>query len=109
MTIPLPVFIAVPLGTAFLLPILSEKQKAGATFLANMATVALLVFSLLSIGRTDVYEIGRWSIPIGINLVLDGLSVLLLLAVSVVSAAAMLFSVKYMNQYTSKPKYLSFC
>ena len=107
MTIPLPVFIAVPLGTAFLLPILSEKQKAGATFLANMATVALLVFSLLSIGRTDVYEIGRWSIPIGINLVLDGLSVLLLLAVSVVSAAAMLFSAKYMDQYTAKPKYLS--
>ena len=107
MTIPLPLFIAVPLGTAFVLPIFSEKQKAGATFLANMATAALLVFSILSIGRTDVYEIGRWSIPIGINLVLDGLSVLLLLAVSVVSAAAMLFSVKYMNQYTAKPKYLS--
>jgi len=31
----------------------------------------------------------------------------LLLAISIVSAAAMLFSVRYMEQYTAKPKYLS--
>jgi multicomponent Na+:H+ antiporter subunit D len=107
MSIPLPVFVAVPLVTAFLLPIFGKKGKAGATVLANLATISLLVMAVASIGQSGVYEVGKWSIPLGINLVLDGLSSLLLLAVSVVSAAAMIFSIRYMERYTAKAKYLS--
>ena len=107
MSIPLPFFIAVPLVVAFLLPAFGKKGKAAATVLANLVTVLLLVFAVASIGKTEVYEIGKWSIPLGINLVLDGLSSLLLLAISVVSAAAMLFSIRYMERYTAKIKYLS--
>ena len=109
MSVPLPVFIAIPLVTAFLLPIFSglgRKGKAVATVLANLATISLLVLAVASIGQSRVYEVGKWSIPLGINLVLDGLSSLLLLAVSVVSAAAMLFSARYMEQYTAKAKFL---
>ena len=107
MTIPLPVFIAVPLVTAFLLPLFGKKGKSAATVLANLATLSLLASAIASIGQSRVYEMGKWSIPLGINLVLDGLSCLLLLAISVVSAAAMLFSVRYMERYTAKSKYLS--
>ncbi len=107
MSIPLPLFIAVPLIIAFVLPMFGRKGKSAATALANMVTISLLVFAVASIGKTEVYEIGKWSIPLGINLVLDGLSSLLLLAVNVVAAAAMLFSVRYMEQYTAKSKYLS--
>jgi len=107
MSIPLPFFIAVPLVVGFLLPAFGKKGKAAATVLANLGTVSLLVFAVASIGKKEVYEIGKWSIPLGINLVLDGLSSLLLLAISVVSAAAMLFSVRYMERYTAKTKYLS--
>ena len=107
MRIPLPLFIAVPLVMAFLLPMFGRKGKTAATVLANLVTVSLLVFALASIGKTEVYEVGKWSIPLGINLVLDGLSSLLLLAISVVSAAAMLFSARYMERYTAKAKYLS--
>ena len=123
MSIPLPVFVAVPLVTAFLIPIVGsfgKKSESFAALLANLATIALLVLALDSIGQYRVYEIGRWSIPLGINLVLDGLSSLMLLAVSLVSAAAMLFSVGYIGgfhfvlnrkagtwQYTGKAKYLS--
>ncbi|MBC8468852.1 MAG: NADH/ubiquinone/plastoquinone (complex I) [Planctomycetes bacterium] len=107
MSIPLPLFIAVPLIIAFVLPMFGRKGKAVATALANMVTISLLVFAVASIGKTEVYEIGKWSIPLGINLVLDGLSSLLLLAINVVAAAAMLFSIKYMEQYTAKTKYLS--
>ena len=106
MSIPLPVFVAVPLVTAFLLPVFGKKGKAVATLLANLATISLLVLAVASIGQSRVYEIGKWSIPLGINLVLDGLSSLLLLIISVVSAAAMLFSTRYMEQYTAKSKYL---
>ena len=107
MSIPLPLFIAVPLIIAFVLPMFGRKGKSAATALANMVTISLLVFAVASIGKTEVYEIGKWSIPLGINLVLDGLSSLLLLAINVVAAAAMLFSTRYMEQYTAKAKYLS--
>jgi len=96
MSIPLPVFIAVPLVVAFVLPIFSSKGKVFAMFLAQLVTVSLLVLAIISIGQYRVYEVGNWSIPLGINLVLDGLSSLLLLAIGVVSAAA-----------TAKAKYLS--
>jgi multicomponent Na+:H+ antiporter subunit D len=107
MIVPLPAFVAIPLATAFLLPIFGKKGKTVATVLANLATISLLVLAVASIGQTRVYEIGKWSIPLGINLVLDGLSSLLLLAISVVSSAAMFFSIRYMEQYTAKSKYLS--
>jgi len=107
MSIPLPVFIAIPLVTAFVLPVFGKKGKDAATVLANVATISLLVLAVASIGKSAVYEIGKWSIPLGIDLVLDGLSSLMLLAISVVSAAAMLFSARYMEQYTAKAKYLS--
>jgi len=107
MRIPLPAFVAVPLVAAFLLPIFGKKGKAVATLLANLVTIALLAMAVLCVGQSRVYEVGRWSIPLGINLVLDGLSSLLLLAIGVVSFAAMLFSVRYMEQYTAKAKYLS--
>ena len=38
MTVPLPIFVAVPLATAFLLPVFAKRGKAVATVLANMAT-----------------------------------------------------------------------
>jgi len=107
MSVPLPVFVAVPLVTAFVLPVLGKKGKAAATVLANLATISLLVLSILCIGKSDVYAVGKWAIPLGINMVLDGLSSLLLLAIGVVSASAMLFSARYMEQYTAKAKYLS--
>ena len=107
MSVPLPIFVAIPLVTAFLLPLFGKKGKAAATLLANVAIISLLVLAIASIGQSRVYEVGKWSIPLGINLVLDGLSALLLLAISVVGTAAMLFSARYMEQYTAKAKYLS--
>ena len=86
--VPLPVYIVVPLFTAFIMPIFGKKGKAAATTLANIATISLLALAVLSIGQSRTYEMGEWSIPLGINLVLDGLSSLVLLAISIVSAAA---------------------
>lgn len=106
----LPAFVCIPLVAAFLLPIFGSfgrKGRAAATALANLATISLLVMSVASINKFSVYNIGRWSIPLGINMVLDGLTVLFLIMVNLVSSAALLFSIRYMEQYTAKPKYLS--
>ena len=103
----LPAFIFVPLMTAFVLPIFGKKGKSIATFLANVVTISLLALAISCFGQREVYEVGRWSIPLGINLVLDGLSCLVLVAVNLVGAAAMLYSTRYIEQYTAKSKYLS--
>ena len=107
MSVPLPAFVVIPLVAAFILPALGTRLKSLATFLANVATLSLLVLAVLSVGRTRMYQVGGWSIPLGINMVLDGLSSLMLLAVAVVGAVAMLFSIRYMEQYTAKAKYMS--
>jgi len=107
MSIPLPVFVVVPLVVAFSLPLFGKKGKSAATFVAYLTTVLLLILAIASIGQKQVYQIGKWPIPLGINMVLDGLSWLLLVVISIVSTAAMLFSVRYMEQYTAKAKYLS--
>ena len=88
----LPAFVVIPLVTAFILPLFGKKGKDVATILANVVTVLLLVLAIIVVatGKTGIYQIGKWTIPLGINLVLDGLSALMLLAISVVSAAAML-------------------
>ncbi len=103
----LPAFIIIPLFTAFIMPLFGKKGKGYATFLANIAILALMVLSVLFVNKTGVYVVGQRTIPLGINLVIDGLSSLLLLAISVVSFAAMVFSIRYMEQYTAKAKYLS--
>jgi len=108
-SVPLPIFVVIPLVAAFALPVFGRKFKSAATLFANLVTIFILACSIavMAAGRSDVYQVGRWSIPLGINLVLDGLSSLLLLVISVVSAAAMLFSTRYMERYTAKSKYLS--
>lgn len=103
----LPAFVVVPLVVAFLLPVFGKKGKVWATLVANMVTISLLALAVACVGKTGIYEVGNWSSRVGIVLVLDGLASLMLLAVNVVAAAAMLFSVRYMEQYTAKPKYLS--
>jgi len=106
MSIPLPVFIAIPLVTAFVLPVFGKKGKDAATVLANLATISLLVLAVASIGQSAVYEIGKWSIPLGINLVLDGLSSLMLLAIGVAIVVATVVDVT--DQQPSESWYFAF-
>jgi len=122
MSVPLPALVLIPLVAAFLLPLVGSIPRKGrsiSTFIANVVTILLVVLAVDCVRRLAaaraagqaqtmiVYEVGRWAIPLGINMVLDGLSCLMLLAVSIVSAAAMLFSTRYMEQYTGKVKYLT--
>ena len=106
----IPLFIALPLGAAFLLPILGKRSKKVPDILVNLINLTLLVLSLMVINRgVAVYKMGGWEpfkgIPIGIYLVLDGLSILMLLIINVVGFLATLYSVNYMEKYTDKTRY----
>ena len=111
----LPLFVVVPLGLAFILPVLKSWKRYGdlvADIAATLGALLLLVGSayLLAQERTLIYWVGlgHWDLPVlGINLVSDGLSRFLLFTVCIVTFVSTVFSVPYMKRYTSKPLYYS--
>lgn len=103
----IPWFVAIPLGMAFFIPMVSRKAPWAPDVLGNLTMLCLTVLSFLTMGSTGVYSMGGWQTPIGIDLRLDGLTTLLLIAVNGIGLAATLFSIDYMKMYTSKFRYYS--
>ncbi|MDI6840153.1 MAG: monovalent cation/H+ antiporter subunit D family protein [bacterium] len=106
----IPIFVAIPLGTAFVLAMLFKLNERVSDVLANIATFSLLCLSLRMIPILAkygyfIYKIGGWAPPFGINFVLDGLSLFMLIVVSIVSFFASFYSISYMEHYTDKPRY----
>jgi len=106
----IPLFVGIPLGGAFIIYLFLRENEKGADWLANGCTLFLLFSSLLLIGKVSkagslIYKMGGWPPPIGINLVLDGLSLFMLMVISLVTFMATLYSVQYMRRFTAKAKY----
>ena len=107
-----PLFIAVPLGAAFVLPILGRSRNRwvldGVPVVVATLNLLFAVAALLSPGDHVVW-IGGWRPggPLGINLYVDGLTRLMLVTMGLVSFAAVLFSVRYMERFTGKALYYS--
>lgn len=101
----IPLFVAIPLGVGFLTPLLGKKLKWAPDVFGNATMLLLMVMSFMTVGKTAMYHMGGWDTPLGIDLRLDGLSSLLLMAINVIGCAAALFSVEYMRLYTSKARY----
>ncbi|HOK56805.1 MAG TPA: proton-conducting transporter membrane subunit [bacterium] len=104
----LPLFIVIPFGVAFFIPMVSRKIKWVPDVLGNLTTFILLLLSLMTLNQEYVYHIGGWKAPFGIVLVLDGLSCLLLIIINLISFMATLFSINYIEKrFTSKLRYYS--
>ncbi|PIP20311.1 MAG: NADH/ubiquinone/plastoquinone (complex I) [Candidatus Omnitrophica bacterium CG23_combo_of_CG06-09_8_20_14_all_40_11] len=106
----LPFFVIIPLGTAFLISLFGKRIKNLSDLLANLGTLSLLIFSLYSIPQVFVhkilvYKVGGWIPPIGICMVLDGLTSFMLVTVNLVSFLVTLYSVNYMERYTDKHRF----
>lgn len=104
----LPLFIAIPLGSAFLISLIRNRRFADA--FANLSTLTLFALSIYAIwllksNGVIAYKVGGWVPPFGISLVFDGLSCLLLVTVNLVSFLASLYSINYMEKYTAKEKF----
>ncbi len=105
----LPLFVVIPLALAFILPLL-EKRSYGSFLsraLAVLASIVLLILAVsLLFSPSSISWIGGWSPSkgsIGISMVLDPLSAMMMVIVTVVALAATLYSLNYMKRFTSEP------
>ncbi len=106
----LPLYVIIPLGSAFLISLFGKINERICDCLANLATFLLLGFSLLAAVYKPstgilVYKVGGWIPPIGICLVLDGLTSFMLVTVNLVSFLVTIYSISYMEKYTDKWKF----
>ncbi len=106
----IPLFVAVPLAGAFLNSLIGKKVKWLPDVIGNLTTLAVLVLSVISVRLvteygTLVYSVGGWKPPVGIGMVLDGLTAFMLVTVNLVAFFVAVFSVNYMEKYTSKQKF----
>ncbi len=107
----LPLFVAVPLCAAFLIPLLNRIWSGLSDLLANLAGAVLLGLgcygvAMLATGSSiQVYHMGGWAPPLGIALVYDPLTALVVFALNSVGFAALLFSVRYLDHYTARWKF----
>lgn len=101
----LPLFILLPLGAAFLTPLLGRLLRWLPDLLGNLVMLALAVLAVRCLGQEGRVLLGAWPAPLGIELHLDGLTALLLLIINGVGLMISLYSVAYMRQYTSKLRY----
>jgi len=106
----LPLFVAIPLGSAFLVSLLGKKLRGFADTFSNVATFSLVSLSLLSLLLirslgTVVYKVGGWIPPLGICMVLDSLTTFMLVTVNLISFLVTIYSISYMERYTAKWKF----
>lgn len=107
---PSPLFVAIPLGAAFLVSLFGKRVKNFSDSLSNIATFSLLLLSLFSISLVSkhgmlVYKVGGWVPPIGICMVLDGLTSFMLVTVNSIAFLVTIYSISYMERYTAKWKF----
>jgi multicomponent Na+:H+ antiporter subunit D len=103
-----PMMIVLPLAMAFFIPMVSRRYAWVPDYVGNLTMMALAIMSLSSMDFLGtIYHVGGWPTPIGIDLRVDGLTALMLIAVNVIGFAAALFSIEYIELYTSKFRYYS--
>lgn len=105
-------FVCLPLGGGFLLPLFDKRWAErwlpkGAEGLASAVTLATTALAFATLGGEGLYRMGSWPPPLGINLVLDGLSSLMLIVINLIALLVTIYSFRYMEDYTPKGKYYS--
>jgi multicomponent Na+:H+ antiporter subunit D len=114
----IPLFVAIPLISAFLIMILGKVVRGFHSYFAPLTLLALLVmaFYLFAGLGNDVlrYTLGGWGMeggtPVGIYMVLDGFSVLMLCIINLIGFIALFYSLSYMRKYTAEANYYAlFC
>jgi multicomponent Na+:H+ antiporter subunit D len=103
----IPLFVAIPLAGAFLISLLGKRIKRLPDVLGMLVALILCGLSILSVSLYSIYgiltySVGAWKLPIGIGMVLDGLTSFMLVTVNLVAFCIVVYSANYMERYTAK-------
>ena len=97
----IPVFVALPLAVSLLLQLVARRSRVLSEWLNILTMLALVLMTFQALGERGIYNLGGWPTPIGIDLRLDELSVLMLMVVNVIGLVVALYSVDYMRRFTA--------
>jgi len=103
----IPLFVAIPLGMSLLIQLVARSRHMLSEVLTIITMLVLMLMSCYAIGDNGIYHLGGWPTPVGIDMRLDALATLLLLAVNIVGVAVSLYSVDYMRRFTARSHFYS--
>ena len=103
-------YVILPLGAAFLIPLIGRFVRSFAKTIAVLVFAGLAALSVVYItayhAETIRYAIGGWQaangIPIAIYFVLDGFSAIILVMINLIAFFAVVYSFSYLKKYTAK-------
>jgi multicomponent Na+:H+ antiporter subunit D len=103
----IPSFVTIPLAGAFVNSLLARRFVRLSDLLGSLTTLILfclsvVVVQMVYVDGTMVYPVGGWRIPIGIAMVLDGLTVFMLVTVNLVAVIITVYAREYMERFTDK-------
>jgi len=106
----IPLFVVVPLAGAFLIMILGRFIRDFHKYFTSLVLLFLVILSFYSLfnsdGNVSVYKVGGWEpvnrIPIGIYMVMDGFTLILLCIVNLIGFLSVFYSISYISRYTSE-------
>jgi len=106
----IPLFVVVPLAGAFSISLFGRRIKRLPDMLGVLTALVLCGLSLWGVRLQNIYgiltySVGGWKAPLGIGMVLDGLSSFMLVTVNVVAFCISVYSVNYMEKFTAKWKF----
>ena len=108
----IPLFVIIPLGGAFIISMIGRRVKRMPEIVATLTTISLLVCAFFALRAINiygilVYSVGAWKAPIGINMVLDGLSSFMLVTVNLAVCIISIYALSYMERFTSPWKFFT--
>jgi multicomponent Na+:H+ antiporter subunit D len=107
----IPLFIALPLTMSVLIQLFARRQALAAAWMACLTMLAMMLMALATIGSAAggefIYNMGGWKTPLGIDLRMDQLTVLLVVTINTIGLAVVLYAVDYMRQFTARPRFYS--
>ena len=97
-----PLFVIIPLSAAFIISITGRYYKKLPDILANLVCISLAVLSFLVFYELRtlnyqpiIYKVGGWIPPVGISMVVDGLTAIMLIVINIAALMAVIFSISY--------------
>jgi multicomponent Na+:H+ antiporter subunit D len=105
-----PLYVILPLASAFLIPsvgrLVKGFQKALLSLVLLFLTAMTFYIIFSGLDQPIAYAVGGWEAvkdtPIAIYMVLDGLSVVVLLIVNLIGFLATFYSISYIKKYTAE-------